>query len=187
MRFLTSFSFFLFELILHRILFTSTWFTLSFNPFENGQSVEVKISLMLLFLAYAWISLDVSTGYRSARINFIEAVSLVESITFVISSERCIFDVNIKTALEKWSIRMCINFFGELLLEKPSTVSNDIISNGFLAGPSFDINLIGLLVLLLFLMQISHFFAEFVDYLLNLSSRLSIDYIVEVVERSDFL
>ena len=65
------------------------------------------------------------------------------------------FDVDIKAALENWSTRICMNFFDELLLEKPPTVSNDIISNGFLAGPSFDINPIGLLVLLLFLMQIS--------------------------------
>ena len=151
-----QFFFFLSELILHRILFTSVWFTLSFNPFEDGQSVEVKISLMSFFLAYSWISLDVSTGYRSARIILIESVSPVESISFVISSERCVFDVDIKTAFEKWPIRICINFFGELLLEKPPTIPNDIISNGFLAGPSFDINPFGLLVLFLFLMQISH-------------------------------
>ena len=50
-----------------------------------------KISLMFFFLAYSWISFDVSTGYRSARIIFIESVSLVESINFVVSSERCVF------------------------------------------------------------------------------------------------
>ena len=53
-------------------------------------------------------------------------------------------------------MKMCMNFFDELLLEKPPTASNDIIPNGFLAGSSFNINPIGLLVLLLFLMQISH-------------------------------
>ena len=70
-------------------------------PFQDGQSVEVKISLMFFFLAYSWISLNVSTEYRSAKIIFIESVSPVESISFVISSERCVFDVDIKTALEK--------------------------------------------------------------------------------------
>ena len=30
---------------------------------------------------------------------------------------------------------ICMYFFGEML-EKPRTVSSDIISNGFLAGPS---------------------------------------------------
>ena len=70
-------------------------------PFQDGQSVEVKISLMFFFLAYSWISLNVSTEYRSKKIIFIESVSPVESISFVISSERCVFDVDIKTALEK--------------------------------------------------------------------------------------
>ena len=111
-----QFLLFLSEFILHLILFTNVWFTLSLSPVEDGQSVEVKINLMFLFLAYSWISLDVITGYRSARKIFMESVSPVESISFMISSERCVFDVEIKTALEKWSMSMCMYFFGELLL-----------------------------------------------------------------------
>ena len=79
--------FLLFLSELHLILFTNVWFTLLFSPLEDGQSVEVKIHLMFLFLAYSWITLDVITEYRSARIIFIESVSPVESISFMISSE----------------------------------------------------------------------------------------------------
>ena len=108
--------FLLFLSELHLILFTNVWFTLLFSPLEDGQSVEVKINLMFLFLVYSWISLDVISGYRSARIIFMESVSPVESISFMISSVCCVFNVDIKTALEKWSMSMCMYFFGELLL-----------------------------------------------------------------------
>lgn len=46
------------------------------------------------------------------------SVSPVESISFVILSERCVFDVDMKKALEKWSMKVGIYFFGDLLLEK---------------------------------------------------------------------
>ena len=45
-----QFLLFLSELILHLILFTNVWFTLSFSPLKDGQSVKVKINLMLIRL-----------------------------------------------------------------------------------------------------------------------------------------
>ena len=45
-----QFLFFFSELILHLILFTNVWFTPSFSPLKDGQSVKVKINLMLIRL-----------------------------------------------------------------------------------------------------------------------------------------
>ena len=61
---------FFFELILYLMLFTNVWFTLSFSPLEDGQSVEVKINLMFFFLAYSnffgchyWVSICTDNFY----------------------------------------------------------------------------------------------------------------------------
>lgn len=75
--------------------------------------------------------------------------SLIKSVAL------CVLEVKMKAYLAKWSAKRCRYFLVDLDPPKPPMVSIDIISNGFVAGPRWDIHPNFPCPLDLFLMHVS--------------------------------
>lgn len=93
---------------------------MQYSPLEFGNNPQIFIPIVSVFYhvvkyvtpclvtlqeGYKLLNLESPTdaiaGYRSARIIFMESVTPVEFMSLMISPERYVFDMGMRTALEK--------------------------------------------------------------------------------------
>lgn len=93
---------------------------MQYSPLGFGNNPQIFMPIVLVFYhvvkyltpclvtfqeglqtSKSWTPMDAITGYRSARIIFMESVTPVEFVSLMISSERFVFDMGMRTALEK--------------------------------------------------------------------------------------